>query len=1224
MSERTLRITQVTEQAGVYRVELALEGHGLVRQTATATFEFHLDDQHREDLRWYLEDYLQYPHDPAPTVAARIEGDIKDLGVDLFKKTFQSGDDTRDLWATLRQKLDDTRIEVSTSVAEATSIPWELVRDPKTDEALALRADSFVRSHSQQAQPPELPQTDAGPIRILLVICRPSGDNDVPFRSVATQLIKGLGNQADNRFQLDVLRPATFERLSRVLHEAKAAGQPYHVVHFDGHGMYAVAPDANAAVNWLQQMIPFVLSGPRTGQHGYLLFERPDHESNMELVDGPTLGKLLVATDVPLLVLNACRSAHAEAPSQPETSTGENIHEQVRAFGSLAQEVMDAGAAGVVAMRYNVYVVTAAQFVADMYQTLIQGRSLGESVSMGRKQLAAKPHRMISFDPRPLQDWCVPIVYEAAPIKLFPKRTGDVPKIVIHSGGSATDRGTLDRGLPRPPDVGFFGRDETLLALDRAFDVQSIVLLHAYAGSGKTSTAAEFARWYSLTGGVHGPVLFTSFETYTPLVRVLDKIGEVFGPTLEQSGVHWLTLDDVARRNVALQVLAQIPVLWIWDNVEPIMGLTDDDKTYTSEERQLLADFLRDAKQTQAKILLTSRRDERKWLRDLPCRIEVPPMPMQERVQLARALAEHHNRKLTDINDWRPLLRFTQGNPLTITVLVGQALRDGLHTHAHVEAFVERLRAGEAAFHDEAEQGRTRSLGASLKYGFEHAFTEDERRILALLAMFQGFVNVAVLQMMGSADAEWSLPELNNVTRESLIVLLDRAAEVGLLSAIGGGYYTIHPALPWFFSGMFTSFYHPQSGVPNPQLKAFVEAMGELGNYYHNRYGDGDRDVISTLSAEEANLLYARCLARKHGWWDCVLSPMQGLRVFYNHTGRRAEWRRLVEEIVPDFVDLPGDAPLAGREVAWNLVTDYRMRLARQARQWGEAERIQHVCVDWNRRRAEVASGISFQLSNPHRREAYATLQNLDEARRNIVRSLAVSIEQLGQIQRELQQPDCVASYEEALAIAEAINNRAEAAVCAFNLGMAYMTIMDIRDLDQAEHWYRRSLGFYREEERHDRAQCLGQLGMVAFARFEDGRRTDEPEAELLVHFNTALHLYHQVLELLPADAVYDLGVTHNQLGIIYGAAGDLDRALHHYREAISLNEKSGDIYSASRSRVAIAVELAVANRLPDAREYARAALRGYETYGDSAAYMIAKTQQLLTDIEQTIQEQQT
>ena len=88
----------------------------------------------------------------------------------------------------------------------------------------------------------------------------------------------------------------------------------------------------------------------------------------------------------------------------------------------------------------------------------------------------------------------------------------------------------------------------------------------------KTSTAAEFARWYSLTGGVAGPVLFTSFERYKPLPRVLDGFGEVFNGALERAGVHWLTLEDGERRRVALEVLQQVPVLWVWDNVEPVAG----------------------------------------------------------------------------------------------------------------------------------------------------------------------------------------------------------------------------------------------------------------------------------------------------------------------------------------------------------------------------------------------------------------------------------------------------------------------------------------------------------------------------------------------------------------------------------------------------------------------------------------------------------------------------
>ena len=310
-------------------------------------------------MRWYLEDYLQYPMDPAPAIAARIEERLAEIGAELFRAVFQANDDARDLWATLRVHLNETRIEIITGVAEATAIPWELLRDPKTGVHLALRAPVFVRSHPQAAQKPYWLQIDADePIRILLVISRPGRDEDVPFRSVASKLVKGLSQEARQRFDLDVLRPPTFAHLSQVLNRAKDKGRPYHILHFDGHGAYIDTPEAGGPI-W-RRLSPLLLSGSRAGKHGYLLFENPDREDNSQLVDGPALGKLLVDTNVPVLVLNACRSAHAEPPPQPDPAADDaaadaiaepaSVHDNVRAFGSLAQEVIHAGVAGVVAM----------------------------------------------------------------------------------------------------------------------------------------------------------------------------------------------------------------------------------------------------------------------------------------------------------------------------------------------------------------------------------------------------------------------------------------------------------------------------------------------------------------------------------------------------------------------------------------------------------------------------------------------------------------------------------------------------------------------------------------------------------------------------------------------------------------------------------------------------------------------------------------------------------
>jgi lysozyme family protein len=50
-----------------------------------------------------------------------------------------------------------------------------------------------------------------------------------------------------------------------------------------------------------------------------------------------------------------------------------------------------------------------------------------------------------------------------------------------------------------------------------------------------------------------------------------------------------------------------------------------------------------------------------------------------------------------------------------------------------------------------------------------------------------------------------------------------------------------------------------------------------------------------------------------------------------------------------------------------------------------------------------------------------------------------------------------------------------------------------------------------------------------------------------------------------------------------------------------------------------VAVTLANVGRLVDAREYAYAALRNYETYGEGAANKIQKTQRLIDLIEQEL-----
>jgi len=285
------------------------------------------------------------------------------------------------------------------------------------------------------------------------------------------------------------------------------------------------------------------------------------------------------------------------------------------------------------------------------------------------------------------------------------------------------------------------------------------------------------------------------------------------------------------------------------------------------------------------------------------------------------------------------------------------------------------------------------------------------------------------------------------------------------------------------------------------------------------------------------------------------------------------------------------------------------VRLAEEARQWVKAERLQRVCVDWDRQRAAPA------LATPP--------GALDGAQRNAIRTLAVSVSELGNILREQGKAECVVAYEEDYDLSLRIDDKPGAAVTAFNLGKAYggVSIPAIRDLTQAERWYRRGLELCDEHDLFQRGGGLAQLGLVAYERFKEARAANKSEEKLLHNLNAAVEFYHQALDMLPSNAVDRLAVTHNQLGNIYRDAGDLTRALSHWQETIRYFEAAGNLYNAATARRNVALALAQAGRLADAREYARAALRNFQTYGDRAAAEIQETQELIAAIEEAMSE---
>lgn len=147
-------ILRINQQPGGtpnrYRIDVSAgDLPGFQPLNFTTEVEFSLSPQDGERIRWYLEEYLQFYQDPAPKFAKRAEAPMAERGEALFRGIFDGSRPGRQLWTLIEPHLSSTRIEITTGIAEATAIPWELIRNPYTRTNLALSAEAFVRTQRE-------------------------------------------------------------------------------------------------------------------------------------------------------------------------------------------------------------------------------------------------------------------------------------------------------------------------------------------------------------------------------------------------------------------------------------------------------------------------------------------------------------------------------------------------------------------------------------------------------------------------------------------------------------------------------------------------------------------------------------------------------------------------------------------------------------------------------------------------------------------------------------------------------------------------------------------------------------------------------------------------------------------------------------------------------------------------------------------------------------------
>lgn len=340
----------------------------------SATLTPFLDEEDYENLRWYLEEYMDLPDGGAVVRAQGVERKLEEWGRRLYEAVFGAKENA-DLLKTLLAAPEPRELTIATAESALLRLPWELM----ADAAGSLAQRVVVRR--QLAEPGALvPREVQLPLRMLYIVSRPGDTGFIDPRLTTRALVTALDPLQGN-VRLDFCRPPTLTRMEEMLREAQTAGDLYDIVHFDGHGNFL--PEA---------------------QIGALCFEKPDggpDEAKTDLVSAERFGDVLAKYQVPLVVLAACRSG----------TLGKTA-----VFRSVAPRLIQAGIGSVLSMGHAVHVAADRLFFDRFYRELARGATIGRAVAEGRTALRITSDRWIEYGPNgrtiKLQDWFLPHLYQ--------------------------------------------------------------------------------------------------------------------------------------------------------------------------------------------------------------------------------------------------------------------------------------------------------------------------------------------------------------------------------------------------------------------------------------------------------------------------------------------------------------------------------------------------------------------------------------------------------------------------------------------------------------------------------------------------------------------------------------------------------------------------------------------------------------------------------------------
>ncbi len=651
-----------------------------------------LTAKERQEVRWYVEAFMDLPEGGNLVRAEAVEKRLRTYG--------------EELWQQLRRP----EVEAWLKAVQAAKSGWLVLRVEKPGDEVAFRSAwellrvgegggtplhqlgvSVVR-HVKPALPTAKARDTSAGLRVLVVVCRPDGAGFLDPRYTPEAIPEALKDRPE--VTVEFCRPPTLAALVRTLEQARD-GEPYHVVHFDGHGTTA------------------------EGGVGALCFE--DDKGELDTVRADRLGTLLAGLDVPLMVLAACRTSMKDSSEE-----------------TVATALLRQGVGTVLAMGYAVHVDMDRELIAGFYEAIARGKSLGAAVQWARKRLLANMSRRLGTGPDApevkLQDWFVPQLYQA----------GDDPVLLPQKprGRKKQQEGELT-GFPPAPRAGFQGRGRELHRLERALLAHRVVVMYAPGGSGKTALAREAAYWWTRTGLFPDGAVFASFERTQSPEAVLTEVGQAL------EGEKFLQRKDPRKGLVGL--LKKRRLLVIWDNYESVLPAFRGGEATPPEFAELAREWTAGG----SRLLVTSRDGEVGLEGAWPFALGELSLPegllllVRYLERLGADRQERVQRGLT-VEALGALVERLGGHPLALELMTPFVRGRGV---AAVLEELGPLLAQAAQTHGE---GRNRSLWASLHFSIRH-LSEATRAALPAVALLAGgcLENMAPM-VTGLEAAAWA------------------------------------------------------------------------------------------------------------------------------------------------------------------------------------------------------------------------------------------------------------------------------------------------------------------------------------------------------------------------------------------------------------------------------------------------------------------------------------